>query len=352
MKKLAYSVLAAGSLALCIGATSADASSYTIKPGDTLWKVASSNNVSVANIKQWNNLKSDSIYPNQVLKLSATAPSKTPASTTTATPSSTGASSQNLYIVKSGDTLYKIASLHKTTVSNIQKLNNLSKNTISVGQKLKVSGSVAAPAAPKAPAPAKTTAPAVSGSTYKVVSGDTLTNIAHRHGIAVTQLMNWNGLTSSSIRVGQVLNVKNATVVAQPKPTPVSQPAVPAAGAAGKVISTATSLTGIPYVWGGATPSGFDCSGYIYYVYNKAGVSLPRTNTTGYDARSYDVSNPKPGDLVFFSNTYRAGISHMGIYLGDNKFIHAGGDRVQITSLSDSYWGKHFDGFKRLYAMD
>ena len=97
---------------------------------------------------------------------------------------------------------------------------------------------------------------------------------------------------------------------------------------------------------------GFDCSGFIYYVYNQAGVSIPRTNAKGFDARSYEVSKPQVGDLVFFKNTYTAGISHVGIYIGNNQFLHAGGDRVQVTSLSDSYWSKHFDSFKRLYSMD
>ncbi|WKA58844.1 LysM peptidoglycan-binding domain-containing protein [Planococcus shenhongbingii] len=356
MKKIAFSLLATSSLALFIGVSDVDASSYTIKPGDTLWKVASTNNVSVANIKKWNNLTSDTIRPNQSLKLTAPVPAKSSTSISKPSTSSPTASAANSYIVKSGDTLSRIATLHKTTVKDLQKLNGLSNFLIFPGQKLKVSGTATAPAASKTPAPAKTaapvTAPAAPGGTYKVASGDTLTNIAHRHGISVTQIMNWNNLSSSLIRVGQVLKVNNSLVATQPKTTPVSKPTVMATGAAEKVVSTATSLIGIPYVWGGATTSGFDCSGFIYYVYNKAGINLPRTNTTGYDARSYDVSNPKVGDLVFFSNTYRAGISHMGIYLGDNKFIHAGGDRVQITSLSDKYWGKHFDGFKRLYAMD
>ncbi|HSJ37600.1 MAG TPA: peptidoglycan endopeptidase, partial [Planococcus sp. (in: firmicutes)] len=197
-------------------------------------------------------------------------------------------------------------------------------------------------------------ASSAASSTYRVVSGDTLSAISHRNGVSVTQLMNWNNLTSSLIRVGQVLKIENATVAAQPNVKPVSAPAPVIASnssTVNKLISTATSLTGTPYVWGGSTTRGFDCSGYIYYVFNQAGISIPRTNTNGYDARSYEVSNPQVGDLVFFSNTYKAGISHMGIYIGDNKFIHAGGDRVQVTSLNDSYWGKKFDSFKRFYAQ-
>ena len=363
MNKIAFSVIASGSLALLIGVSDAEASStYTIKSGDSLWKIASQHNTSVADLKAWNKLSSDVIFPNQVLKVAATggssvsAPATTPAPAPAAQPAS---NTTTTYTVKSGDTLSRIASVHKTTVSKIQELNKISGHLIFPGQKLTVSGAAAsAPAvtAPKPPAaakPAPTPAPSVgTARTYKVVSGDTLSAIAYRNGISVTQLMNWNGLTSSLIRIGQVLKIENSTV-APSKTTPVSKPAAPAASdTVSKIVETAKSFIGTPYVWGGSTASGFDCSGFIFHVYNQAGIKLPRTNTTGYDARSYDISSPQVGDLVFFKNTYRAGISHMGIYIGNNQFIHAGGDRVQITSLSDNYWGKHFSGYKRLYAMD
>src|SRR5690606_12104916 len=102
-------------------------------------------------------------------------------------------------------------------------------------------------------------APTVGAArTYKVVGGDTLSGIAYRNGISVTQLMNWNGLTSSLIRVGQVLKIENSTA-APTQTTPVSNPAPPAASdTIGKIVETAKSLTGIPYVWGGSTSSGFD----------------------------------------------------------------------------------------------
>lgn len=364
MNKIAFSVIASGSLALLIGVADAEASStYTIKSGDSLWKIASQHNVSVANLKTWNNLSSDSIFPNQVIKVAAAATgSSVTAPTPAPAPSQPVSNSTGTYTVKSGDTLSKIAALHKTTVAKIQELNKISGHLIFPGQKLTVSAAVAAPAvstpAPPAaatPAPAPAPAPAATvgtARTYQVVSGDTLTGIAYRNGISVTQLMNWNGLTSSMIRVGQVLKIENSTA-APSQTTPVSNPAPPAAtDTIGKIVETAKSLVGTPYVWGGSTTSGFDCSGFIYYVYNQAGIKIPRTSTTGYDARSYDISTPQIGDLVFFENTYRAGISHMGIYIGNNQFIHAGGNQVQITSLSNSYWSKHYSGFKRFYAMD
>lgn len=160
--------------------------------------------------------------------------------------------------------------------------------------------------------------------------------------------MSWNNLSTSNIRVGQVLKLQGGTTPT-PSPVQVSKPA--SSSKADQVLSIARTQLGVPYAWGGATSSGFDCSGYLYYVYNRAGITIPRTNTIGYYASSFTVSSPQPGDLVFFKNTYRPGISHVGIYVGNNSFIHAGGDRVQITSLNDSYWGKHFDSYKRLNAM-
>jgi len=79
-------------------------------------------------------------------------------------------------------------------------------------------------------------------------------------------------------------------------------------------------------------------------------MDISRLSTDGYYNRSFYVNKPQVGDLVFFSGTYRAGISHMGIYVGNNQFIHAGSSTgVTVTSLDNSYWKSHFEGFKRFY---
>lgn len=350
MRKIIFTLFAATTLSLAIGTSDTEASNYTIKPGDTLWKIASSHNVSVDQLITWNKLSSNSIYPNQKIKVAAaSAPATSPQKVSAP---KTSANSVNTYTVKAGDTLSHIARIHSTSVSSIQQLNKLSGSVIRVGQKLTVSGKVQA-TAPTTAIKAPAAAPAVSNtSTYRVVSGDTLFKIAQKHGTSVSQLTSLNGLKTSSIRVGQVLKINGSSVSKQP--ITVSNPVATAPAASGNtstLVATANSLLGTPYKWGGAAPGGFDCSGFIYYVYNKAGINVPRTNTTGYDALSYAVSSPQVGDLVFFKNTYRPGISHMGIYIGNNSFIHAGGDRVQITSLNDSYWGKHFDSYQRLNAM-
>lgn len=363
MKKITFSAMATTSIALFIGVGDAEASSsYTVTKGDSLWQIATNHNVSVADIKKWNNLSSDTIFPNQTLKLHGSTGNSNSNAQQPSKPGASGGSSSTpstmsvTYTVKPGDTLSQIATRHKTTVGAIQRLNEIPGHLIFPGQKLEVNGvppTGTNPTPPKQNNPS-TSSPSSSSGTYTVVSGDTLSQIAHRHGISVTQLRNWNQINSHMIYVGQVLKIENRTVESQPnKPqTNVTPPSQSSSTTVQNIVNKATSYQGVPYVWGGSTPSGFDCSGYIHYVYSQSGVSVPRTNTVGLHARSYEVSNPQVGDIVFFKGTYTAGISHAGIYLGNNRFIHAGGDRVQISSLNENYWKKHFDSFKRFYAMN
>ncbi|WP_044749189.1 cell wall-binding repeat-containing protein [Bacillus alveayuensis] len=114
------------------------------------------------------------------------------------------------------------------------------------------------------------------------------------------------------------------------------------------LISTAKSFIGVPYVWGGTTPAGFDCSGYLNYVYEKHGINLPRTVADIWKV-SKPVSSPAVGDIVFFE-TYKPGPSHAGIYIGDNQFIHASSSKgVEITSINSSYYKTRYLGAKRVF---
>lgn len=116
-----------------------------------------------------------------------------------------------------------------------------------------------------------------------------------------------------------------------------------------QVLKTAKEYIGTPYAFGGNNTSGFDCSGYTQYVYSKLGVKIPRTTLQqAYKGDPVRKSELKTGDLVFFKNTYRKGISHVGIYVGDNKFISATNDGVKIDPLSSSYWGPKFAGGRRV----
>lgn len=197
-----------------------------------------------------------------------------------------------------------------------------------------------------------------SAATHKVSAGETLWRISHNNNVSVADLKKWNNLRNNIIYPNQVLKLKKTTV-SKPKAkktttkkkttNTVSKPKTSLASA---IINSAQSVVGTKYKWGGTTRSGFDCSGFIHWAYNDAGKNITRTSTTGYFNRSYTInkSQLKEGDLVFFAGTYPAGISHMGIYAGNNKFIHASSSKgVTVTSLNNSYWSKHFHSFKRFY---
>ena len=118
---------------------------------------------------------------------------------------------------------------------------------------------------------------------------------------------------------------------------------------ASRIVASSMDYIGVPYVFGGTSPYGFDCSGYVQYVFANAGISLPRTADVQYEVGTpISTTDLVSGDLVFFT-TYTYGASHVGIYLGDGKFIHASSSRgVTIDSLGGSYWSSHYIGARRI----
>ena len=120
--------------------------------------------------------------------------------------------------------------------------------------------------------------------------------------------------------------------------------------AGNKIVATAKQYLGVPYKWGGTDPSGFDCSGFVYYVLRANGINVSRTQTAMYsEGTPVSKSNLQPGDLVFFQNTYKAGLSHVGIYVGDGQFIHApsSGKVVSYADLYSDYYVSHYYGAAR-----
>jgi len=113
---------------------------------------------------------------------------------------------------------------------------------------------------------------------------------------------------------------------------------------------SALHYIGTPYSFGGTSAGGFDCSGFVQHVFALKGIALPRTADAQYYEGRRILGGLHAGDLVFFQ-TYEPGPSHVGIYIGANKFVHASSSHgVMISSLSDSYWGPKFIGAKRYVA--
>jgi cell wall-associated NlpC family hydrolase len=139
-------------------------------------------------------------------------------------------------------------------------------------------------------------------------------------------------------------------------PTAPDAPAMPAPGSIpapsdGYALSgTALSLRGAPYRMGGIDPSGFDCSGFVRYVYQQHGVPMPREVRDQFrTGKNVDRSRLEPGDLVFFS-TVAPGASHVGIVIGGDQFVHAPSERgvVRVENLSSQYWASRYVGARRI----
>ncbi|WP_077601547.1 C40 family peptidase [Oceanobacillus sojae] len=361
-KKILLSVTASAAIASAFVATdSADAASYKVKSGDNLWKIAQNQGTTVSKLKSLNNLSSDLIFPNQVLKTTGSSSSGSSSKSSSSSNSGSSSSGGSTYTVKSGDTLSGIAHKHGISLNNLMKWNNLSTTLIYPGNKLSVSsgGSSSSGSSSSSKSSSGSNSSSSSTGTYTVKSGDSLSKIASQQGTTVSKLKSLNNLSSDLIIVGQKLKVSgsgssssntSSNSSSGSKSNSSNTSSSSAVYDVDKLISTAQAQSGTPYVWGGQSPSGFDCSGFIHYVINQAGKSMGRTNVEGYYNKSYTISSPQVGDLVFFSGTYKSGPSHMGFYVGNNKFIHAGTSTgVTTTSLDNSYWSSHFDSFKRFY---
>ncbi|OAT86404.1 C40 family peptidase [Desulfotomaculum copahuensis] len=310
------------------------------------------------------------------------------------------------YTVKPGDSLYAISMHYHTTVKSLQSANGLDGSMIHPGQKLMIpekgnnvrpaAGTGALPSPQKAPhalkadkartadrqqtaagankaggrgsaAPAEK--PPASGSTgYRVQPGDSIYRIGLRFGVDEQAIMRTNSLNSTLIYPGQTLVIPGAAggkppgVTAPPggssggaPPGGTAAPAAVSRGAAvdaRTVLAEANSLLGRPYVYGAAGPSSFDCSGFTMFVFNSAGIALPHNAADqAMLGRTVDRSALEPGDLVFFGYNGSKDIEHVGIYAGNDQFIHdssTGG--VKYSSLNESYYAANYREARRLLS--
>lgn len=193
----------------------------------------------------------------------------------------------------------------------------------------------------------------VSGEWYKVNFGGTIGYV----NSAYMSLYSASGSNPTTTAANNNAGTATTTPVTTTTPTQVDV-TLPVAGEgeesdAGQIIvDTAKKYMGVPYVWGGTSPSGFDCSGLVYYVFRENGYSTNRTAESLYTNGTYvERSNLKVGDIICFTTSKSATyIGHVGIYIGDNKFIHAssGSGCVAINDLSQTYYNNHYYGARRI----
>lgn len=359
-KELITTFMATGAVTAFFAATdtASATSTYTVKAGDSLSKIAVMYNTPVDKLKKINKLKGPYIYIGQKINIKSSKNTlKTTKKSTTTSPSHKTSSASATYTVKPGDSLNLIASKHGMSLQTLKSINGLSSDRIFVGQSLKTTGKTTKKIVVASPATKTVKKQKVSTSTYTVKAGDSLGLIASRTGISMSELKRINGLTSNLIHPNQTLKLKGkAQPVYASKTTTVSnkvsstKTTTATSNAGGGILNLAMKQQGVPYVWGGSTPNGFDCSGFIYYVFKNNGYNIGRTSVAAYraQAQSVSASSLRAGDIVFFQNTYKQGVSHAGIYIGGGQFIHAGSSGVQITNVQDSYWSKHFHSYGRL----
>jgi cell wall-associated NlpC family hydrolase len=239
------------------------------------------------------------------------------------------------YTVQQGDTLYSIARRFGITVAELVALNDLADpDRLRPGQVLRL-------AAPEPEAPPRAAQTAV----YTVKAGDTLWSIARRHGTTPARIAQLNGIADEDVlQVGQTLRLPAA-----PAPQPRRVEASPSRGLA--LVALARRFLGVPYRWGGTGNGGFDCSGFLYTLFQRFGITLPRTSFAMFRVgRPVSRSELRPGDLVFFT-TYARGASHAGVYIGGGNFIHASsaGGGVRIDPLSKPYYNARYLGARRIF---
>lgn len=285
-------------------ASNVDAATYTVQKGDNLTKIASAHNTTVQQLKQWNKLSDDSIFLEQ--KLIVTMPDKVTGNPAEKENNST-ANKMQIYTVAKGDNLTNIAKKYNTTVSDVKKWNALQSDAIQIGQKLKVQQSTANEGFVTDPNPVE---PVID---FKGTADEAIAR----------QLASEQEITASITAPSQQMY--------------------------NQVLMIANQAVGVPYVYGGNTMLGFDCSGFVNYAYQQAGISVTRKSSLMYFQQdTTKVKTPVPGDIVFFKNTIIPNISHMGIYIGNDEFIHAGSQGVAVANVKTKYWAERFVSYKRL----
>lgn len=371
--------LSASGALLTTGA-SALADSYTVVKNDTLWGLSKKYGVSVSDLKKANGVSGHLIYVGQKLQIPAKSTKAVKAAKATKTTSaSTVDTTSTTHTVVKGDTLWSLAKKYGVSVSALMKANNLSSSTILIGQSLNLragmttygvngvttgssstaastntasststTASSQAPKAKKTTTKAKSTTTNTSSNTNTNTSANTQSQSTASNSSASTTT-NTNtaastaNTTSSTNTAASSTNTASNTNTAASSSQAVSQAPTAststatstASASASAITSYALTFLGVPYVWGGTTPSGFDCSGLVQYVYSHFGINLGRTTyTQQYAGTKISVASAQAGDLYFWGSYGSA--YHVAIALGGGQYVMAPapGQNVMTGSVS------------------
>lgn len=330
---------------------------YKVKKGDSLYKIAKKFHVSVDELKEINNIDDSKLKPGiKLMLVKDKAKVKEPKRESQAQETlravqktesvSPDYKDSEFHIVKKGDTLAGIARKYGVSLSEIREINDLKSKRLKIGQKILL----------------KRTGP----RTYTVKKGDNIWKIAKKYNVDAEEIMELNELESDELKPGQKLILeawidekelkRYETAISQLKALEDVKVAVDSditkLGVKDRVVVFAKKMLNIPYRFGGSSFMGIDCSGYVQKVFGFLNIPLPRSAR-----EQFNIGEPVSkeelniGDLVFF-RTYASFPSHVGIYLGNNLFIHASSKskKVTIDSLDTPYYLKRFIGAKRIIS--
>jgi len=326
---------------------------YKVKLGDTIFSIAKKFQVSISDIYKVNHLTSKStIYPGNILTIP----------TVTYVQKAEEAVKKNkltVYKVKKGDTLISIAKKFNMKLKDLLKVNNGLKKgtTLLVNQEINVY------------APKKVLEERKKQTKYVVKKGDTVWSIAKKFNLTVSEFKLLNPkVRIRALKKGDVVNISKEYAIKLAKlkqkhkkrlsgvlaKFQKSHP-VETTDSANRVVRYAKRFLGTPYVWGASSGRAFDCSGFTQYVFKHAkGRLIPRVSRRqAYYGMYVSRRNLRPADLVFFDTSHnrRGYVNHVGIFIGNHKFIHASSakHRVTITSLNKPFYSQRFMWGRRIY---
>ncbi len=307
---------------------------YKVKKGDTLFGISKKFDVSISDIKKANNLHQSKIKANQILKIAKKKRSSNSVAVKKTNPYKRAASQKNnssYYVVKKGDCLSKIAHKNNIPLKKLVALNNLNSRMIRIGQKIAL---------------AKTSSPLKTHSTFSAKKNKDLEETNEEAVTAAIADEDTDSEEESDHEEDFFTSVyrfvSGEEFLGKWESTNEMQ----------RLIKKASGFLGAPYRLGGTSKRGIDCSAFVQKVYRSFNVNLPRVARDQSEVGvTVDIEDLVKGDLVFFRTNRSFG--HVGIYIGNNKFIHASSKkrRVRIDSLEHPFYQERFQRAVRIKEL-